>query len=195
MSGERPPSIRATTLADVPLLPAIERSAGEAFRTVPGLAWVADHGLVSLADHADLAAAGLSWVAVDEARVPLGFLVAHRADDELHVHELAVRQDRQRQGIGRRLVETAIAAAQARGLRAVTLTTYREVPWNEPFYRGLGFRTLPPCELDARLAAVLAEETSDGLPAERRCAMRLVVNDCDGAGQSRSRKRSFVART
>lgn len=196
MAGDRWPCIRPTTLADVPRLPAVERSAGEAFRSVPALAWVADHGLVPLAEHASQAVAGLSWVAVDDQDAPLGFLVARLAGDELHLHELAVRHDRQRQGIGRMLVETVIAAARQRGLHGVTLTTFRDLPWNERFYRKLGFRTMAPCALDPRLAAALQAEADGGLPRERRCAMRLVLDDRGGgAGQSRSAKRSLVSRT
>lgn len=72
----------------------------------------------------------------------------------------------------------AIAHARDRSLGEVTLTTFRELVWNERFYRKLGFLTLGEEELGSRLAQILAKEATNGLPAERRCAMRLSL---DGA--------------
>ncbi|ETH87020.1 acetyltransferase, GNAT family [Bordetella pertussis STO1-CHOC-0018] len=75
-------------------------------------------------------------------------------------------------GIGGRLVRAAIDAAAAAGLPAITLTTFRDLPWNQPFYARLGFATLQADGLNVRLQAILAREASLGLPAARRCAMR-----------------------
>ena len=77
------------------------------------------------------------------------------------------------QGIGRRLIDAAIAAARVRGLSAVTLTTFRHVPWNAPYYQRLGFETLAAHQLNQRLAIILKGEVEAGLPGDRRCAMRL----------------------
>ncbi|ETH81148.1 acetyltransferase, GNAT family [Bordetella pertussis STO1-CHOC-0017] len=78
----------------------------------------------------------------------------------------------QGRGIGGRLVRAAIDAAAAAGLPAITLTTFRDLPWNQPFYARLGFATLQADGLNVRLQAILAREASLGLPAARRCAMR-----------------------
>jgi GNAT superfamily N-acetyltransferase len=86
-----------------------------------------------------------------------------------------VHRDHQRQGAGRALLETACAHAREGGLVAVTLTTFRSVAWNELLYARFGFETLQPEELGYRLASVLAEENTRGLPQERRCAMRLML--------------------
>ena len=55
---------------------------------------------------------------------------------------------------------------------AVTLTTFRDVPWNAPFYTRLGFAMLDELTLPAGLAAKREQETRHGLPPETRCAMR-----------------------
>ena len=62
-------------------------------------------------------------------------------------------------------------AATARGLPGVTLTTFRDVPWNEAFYASCGFRTLAADELTPALRDILADEAHAGLPPDRRCAM------------------------
>ncbi len=156
-----------------PFLPAIERSAGALFRTIPGLAWIADDSIAQLQDHLEAIDARASWVAIDESGQPVGFLIADTEGSALHIWEVSVHAEAQGHGIGRRLIEAAVAEASSQRHSAVTLTTFREVPWNEPYYHRLGFVTLGPDEIDDKLAAIFADEVRRGLPAERRCAMRL----------------------
>lgn len=164
--------IRLAEATDAPLLPAVERSAGEAFRAIEDLAWVADGDDLTVERYAALIADGASWVAVDGDGAIIGFLCAEQAQDELHIWELAVMMERQRAGIGRCLLDAALAWARAAGVGAVTLTTFRDIAWNAPFYRRHGFVTLDGAHLSVRLAALLAEEEARGLPAHLRCAMR-----------------------
>jgi hypothetical protein len=69
-------------------------------------------------------------------------------------------------------LEAVIEPARDLGLNALTLTTFRDVPWNAPFYARFGFETLAPGELDPRLEAILRAEIAHGIPGDRRCAMR-----------------------
>ncbi|MFJ0646900.1 GNAT family N-acetyltransferase, partial [Bordetella bronchiseptica] len=164
-------AVRRAQAPDAALLPAIERSAGQRFLDAPGLAWIAADEVMSEQDHRAWIAAGTSWVAECPGAGLAGFLVAERTADALHVWELAVRREMQGRGIGGRLVRAAIDAAAAAGLPAITLTTFRDLPWNQPFYARLGFATLQADGLNVRLQAILAREASLGLPAARRCAM------------------------
>ncbi len=165
-------NVRLATEADAEVLPAVERSAGQLFRRIPGLAWIADDDVKSVEQHRSYARAGMSWVVVNAAERAFGFLAAERIDTYLHIWELAVHQNYQGRGAGRALLEAAFNYAEIHGLSAITHTTYREVAWNEPLYRHMGFKTLLVEDLSARLAAVLAMERENGLPGERRCAMQ-----------------------
>jgi GNAT superfamily N-acetyltransferase len=171
--------IRLANAADAPFLPMVERSAGEAFRAIQGLSSIADAADLSVERYAALIAGGAAWVAVDDAERICGFLCGEVFDDELHIWEMSVHHDLQRAGLGRRLLDGAIAWAEATDLRAVTLTTFRAVSWNEPFYQRNGFRTIAPEDLRARLRETLAREVATGLPRAGRCAMRL---DLRGGG-------------
>jgi ribosomal protein S18 acetylase RimI-like enzyme len=104
-----------------------------------------------------------------------GFLSAIEVDNQLHIQELSVSQHFQGQGIGRKLLLTAIECSRKRELNGLTLTTFRDLRWNEPFYQRLGFETLSHAYPDSRLTAVLSNEVAHGLPAVRRCAMRLTL--------------------
>ncbi len=165
--------IRLAHAADAPFLPAIERSAGEAFRAIDDLAWIADADDLSVDRYAALIAGGAAWVASDAAGDIAGFLCGEVFGDALHIWEMSVRRDGQQAGLGRRLLATATSWAMAARLPALTLTTFREVAWNEPFYRRAGFRTLSDHELTPRLAETLRAEVANGMPGDRRCAMRL----------------------
>ncbi|MCX8999169.1 GNAT family N-acetyltransferase [Rhizobiaceae bacterium BDR2-2] len=147
--------------------------AGQAFLSVPEFEWVAGDDVQSEERHAELIAGGTAWVAVDDRDVPVGFLNAQACPDALHILELSVRADQQGRGFGRRLVAQAIAAARRSGFPAVTLTTFRDVPWSRPFYERMGFRVPDEDETPARLRKILDEEAAHGLRRETRCAMLL----------------------
>jgi len=168
-------NIRPASIKDAEILPEIESSAGQAFRQVPGLAWFADGADLPAEWHRRAIAQGTCWVAVDALDRPIGFLSAEVFSNELHIWELSVLYERQRAGLGRRLVQRSIDHAKSRHLSAITLTTFRDVPWNELFYMRLGFITLPEGETGQRLNHVLQAEIVRGWPSHRRSAMRLHV--------------------
>lgn len=166
--------LRATTLADTAALPAIERSASQRFLQIPELAWIADDQIISVAQHQAFAAAGLSWLAQADEH-PVGFLVAETLDSSLFIAELSLHQEWQGKGIGRRLLDYVAEQARAKGYTSLTLTTFRDVPWNAPLYARLGFELLADETLPAKLRQKKEEEAAHGLAYESRCAMRLML--------------------
>ncbi len=167
-----PIEFRPARLEDAAALPAIEQSAGELFRTDTELGWLADGENLSEARYRAVIADGWSWVATSDSAL-VGFAAATREGDDVHIWELDVARERQREGIGRTLLDRLVMAARDQGLLGVTLTTFRDLAWNAPFYRSRGFALLEPDAQDDRLKALLAIEVVNGLPPERRCAMRL----------------------
>lgn len=165
--------IRPTLTEDIPLLPNIERSAAQAFLSVPSLAWLAASEVLSEAAHRTFIQAQASWVAVDAQERVMGFLCARLEGDALHIHEVSVAQQAQGQGLGRGLIAQAIGAARGMGCAQVTLTTFAQVPWNAPFYQRLGFAVMSQEQLGERLLGVLEGERRHGLVG--RCAMRMIL--------------------
>ena len=162
--------IRPGRPGDLPRLGAIEDSGAETF-TAYGQP-LADGSPPSPPDQwADALAAGLLWVADDAAVGPIGFVAGKVTDDGLYIEEVDVVMERQREGHGRRLMQAAIDGARDRRLAAVTLTTFRSIPWNAPFYASMGFDVLEAPT--PHLAATLAKEAASGF--EDRCAMRLAL--------------------
>lgn len=171
--------IRFMTIQDTLNLPAIEQSAGELFRVIPDLAWIADGENLPPERHQELLAGGACWVAENADGAVVAFLSAELIDEALHIWELSVLRENQNSGIGRALIAAAIGLARDKRLHSVTLSTFRNVPWNEPMYRRLGFETKQRSECNPRLIGILDNEIAAGLPGERRCAMCLHINTTD----------------
>ncbi|MHC8319044.1 GNAT family N-acetyltransferase [Pseudomonas sp. LB3P31] len=166
-----PSIIRLAVPQDAELLPSIEMSAAQSFRSVEGLTWLADSLPMSVELHSQLIAQSTCWVAVDAENQPLGFISAKRHGNDLHINELSVMQSMQGRGLGRKLIEEAKRYARSNALRFVTLTTFKSVPWNAPFYTRLGFQIKHASDLDQRLAAALSDEYKRGFAPASRCAM------------------------
>lgn len=166
-------AVRKARIADTGRLLEIERSAGQAFLTIPNLAWLADDDVLSQSDHRRLIDYGAIWVAVDCHDLPVGFLCGEEKDDDFHIWQLAVRHDLQGRGIGTALIAAAKDWAVTRQMAALSLTTFRDIAWNAPFYAKLGFALLAERDLPDRLRLILLKEAAAGLAVDRRCAMLL----------------------
>jgi GNAT superfamily N-acetyltransferase len=90
---------------------------------------------------------GLIWVAVDNVEELVGFALCSDRGDDLYLEQLSVLPRHGRQGLGTRLVRRCLQEAEARSFKRVSLSTFRKVAWNGPFYRKLGFREVPTWRL------------------------------------------------
>jgi len=79
------------------------------------------------------------WVAREADGRAAAFLVAWHVADELHVLDLATRIDRRRRGMGRALLEGALAYARANRVRQVLLEVRRSNVPAIALYRAVGF--------------------------------------------------------
>ena len=117
---------------------------------------------------------GQPWTAVARASgLPVGFALVTIVDGSAHLHEMDVHPDHARRGLGTALVDAVVEWARGKRFSCATLTTFRHLPWNGPFYRRLGFAELSPAELTPGLARLLEQEVRDGLDGSKRLAMRL----------------------
>lgn len=164
--------LRKATQADAVIFPELEQSAGLSFRTVREIAWLADADNLPVERYRDIIAEGWSWIAESQRAQPVAFVAATLEGEELHLWEFNVHIEYQRRGVGRGLLQRLIAEATAAKIPAMTLTTFRDVPWNAPFYRSMGFELLAPEQLDPRLSGLLGKDAHMGLPQALRCAMR-----------------------
>ena len=155
---------------DVSRLVAIERDAGEMFRTV-GLDAIAD----AEPDDPDTLRAhiedGTAWVA-EYAGDVVGYAVSSVVDGHAHLGQVSVIRGAQRIGVGRLLIERVERWGREQQLGSVTLTTFVDVPWNGPYYARLGYEPIPQHEFSPGLAAIRANEIANGIDLQPRIAMR-----------------------
>ena len=163
-------TIRIASDNDAGLLPEIERSSGEAFRQISDLAWIADDGVTSSQRHLEIIGKGTAWVGLDQTNGVIAFLNAEVHGNALHVWQMSVHSEHQKKGIGRALALAAEQWARASRLTALTLTTFRDVPWNARFYASCGFQIIE-ADLSPMLRDTLKSEGQAGLPMDQRCAM------------------------
>ncbi|MFL5620433.1 MAG: GNAT family N-acetyltransferase [Gemmatimonadaceae bacterium] len=155
---------------DLPLLPAIELAAA---RLLVGHAPSSVLGeTTSQFALRKARRAGRLWVVLaDDEPVGFAHVVVHESR-VAHLEEVDVHPHHGRRGLGRRLVQTVCAWATSHGFDAVTLTTFRDVPWNMPFYARLGFEPVAPDAVSAAMHSVIEDEVRRGLDAARRVVMR-----------------------
>ncbi|MDJ0570450.1 MAG: GNAT family N-acetyltransferase [Pleurocapsa sp. MO_192.B19] len=115
----------------------------------------------------------LVWVAANEQDRLVGFAVVLIIDKSPHLHELSVIPEYSRQGIGTKLVHQITTWAKGANFTRVTLSTFRDIPWNAPFYRKLGFSKIKPSEIKPGLENVRNQEADAGLPIHERILMTL----------------------
>ena len=84
--------------------------------------------------------------AAEEDGVVVGFAHLTFPDGFAHLEQLDVLATHHRRGIGSALVRAAMEEARWTGHDRLSLCTYRDLPWNGPFYARLGFRELERLE-------------------------------------------------
>ena len=114
---------------------------------------------------------GRIWVATDNHDDPVGYLRTGWVDDAPHLEQVTVDPAHGRRGHGRTLMAHAEHWGRTMGAHRMTLTTYRDVPWNGPYYQRLGWKELATDELGPELRAIRAAEAARGLDQWVRTAM------------------------
>jgi GNAT superfamily N-acetyltransferase len=129
------PSIRPVGPDELALLPALEAAADTVFEPL-GIG-----PLPGPATEAEFAAALVVLVAGDP---PVGLCRIDDVGGGAHLEQLSVHPDHAGRGIGRALLRAGCDWAEAHGYDGITLATYRDIPWNGPFYASEGFVECPP---------------------------------------------------
>jgi GNAT superfamily N-acetyltransferase len=107
-------------------------------------------------------------VAVEDGAIA-GFAMFRRVESRAYVEQLDVLPAFAGRGIGATLLDEVAARARAAGLEGLSLSTFREVPWNAPYYRRLGF--VEVAALTPGMAAIREEHLARGLDEDARVFM------------------------
>jgi GNAT superfamily N-acetyltransferase len=165
-------SIEAAAVEHLRAIPAIEQAAASLFSEddlpVELRLLVTEHAALHKAQRA-----GRLWVALSQNRQPVGFALTDIVDGHAHLDEMDVHPEHTRRGLGTKLLQTVIAKAREQNHVALSLVTFRHLPWNAPFYEKFGFTRLAAADLGPEMKSLLAEERAAGLNSDDRIAMRV----------------------
>lgn len=167
--------IRPATREDAAAMAAVEVAAAQRFREI-GMTRIAE------AEPTDTTAVlariddGRAYVAVDPQGTCVGFAFYRLLDAQrLYLEELDVAPSHAGQRIGARLIEQVTARAAQEGITEIVLSTFRDPPWNAPYYGRLGFSIVDDATLDDTLRAIRAHHVALGLDETQRVFMRADV--------------------
>lgn len=147
--------VRTARDGDLAGLPEIERGADGLFRPL-GIVFPPGPTVIEevIGTGADIIVAG---------DPPVGFAAVRDVDGAAHLEQIAVRADLTGRGVGVPLLEAVRTRAAAAGSPGVSLLTFRDVPWNMPWYERHGFAELPEARWGPGLRAHWDAEIGAGL--------------------------------
>ena len=115
----------------------IERSAGARFREI-GMGYIADGDPTPATILEDRAQNHRLIVARDDNGRTAGFLIWSPKDGKAYIEEVAVDPDHAGHKLASKMIDRLCGdVAEQFGL--ISLATFRDVPWNAPYYARLGF--------------------------------------------------------
>jgi predicted N-acetyltransferase YhbS len=117
-----------------------------------------------------LARDGLLAATLDEELA--AFVMFRPLENGLYIEQIDVAPAFEGRRIGATLIDAVAERAARAGLAGLTLSTFRDVPWNAPYYRRLGFVDIPDDVLSAALQAVRREHLARGLDEGARLFMQ-----------------------
>ena len=123
-------AIRQVRHDELALLPALEAAADTLFEPL---------GIGPLPGPSTPEQFGDALVVLVAGEPPVGLCRIDAVDGGAHLEQLSVHPDHARRGLGRALLRAGVEWAASRGYDELTLCTYRDVPWNGPFYASEGF--------------------------------------------------------
>jgi GNAT superfamily N-acetyltransferase len=162
--------IRSARVEELTLLTQIEALAAVRFLNTP-YAFLVEADSLPLDFIQQRFQAGQVWVAVDQQDRVVGYAVTREVDRTLYLQEIDVEPAHGQRGLGSALVHYVRAWAKQSHYDVMSLSTFRDIPWNAPFYSKLGFRILDESELTAGFQQIRRQEDEAGLPISERVIM------------------------
>lgn len=120
-----------------------------------------------------IAAGGLLAALMDGTLA--AFVMFRPLEDSLYIEQIDVAPTFEGRRIGAALIDAVAERAASAGLARLTLSTFRDVPWNAPYYRRLGFVDIADVALSDALLTVRREHEARGLDERARLFMRRPV--------------------
>lgn len=165
----KPYKIERGTRAQSVQLRNVERAAGARFRDI-GMNDIADHDPADASILEERAARGRLYVALAADRTVAGFLIWSPKDGMAYIEEVSVHPVHAGNRLAARMIDRL--AIDVRGqYAALSLATFRDIPWNAPYYAALGFVEFPREQVGPEHEESWKHQAENGLDMPRRLFM------------------------
>lgn len=165
-------TIRTARSEDLQTIQAIERASAQRFLGVmDAIAHDRPSPLELLAARQQPRGLLVAEALAGETSTLAGFVMFRLFEQSLYIEQIDVTPAFERQRIGAALIDAVAHSARDAGLARLTLSTFREIPWNAPYYSRLGFIDIAETDLTPGLAAVRREHLARGLDEAARVFM------------------------
>lgn len=104
----------------------------------------------------------------------IGFAITRPRGKGLYLDQVSVHPEYGKKGIGRALVLRVIEEAEARRLPFVALSTFRDLPWNGPFYASMGFSEISRDKFEPYMHEI-EDAQRNYMDVTKRCFMQRKV--------------------
>ena len=158
--------LRNTRTDEIDAVRALERASAQRFVGLMD-ALAADEPTPAPVLAARIAAGGL--VVAAEGETIVGFVMFRPVEARAYVEQIDVLPAFAGRRIGAALLDAVAVRAKAAGLAGLSLSTFRDVPWNAPYYRRLGF--VEVAVLTPGMLAIREEHLARGLDETARVFM------------------------
>ncbi|MDB5457205.1 MAG: acetyltransferase, family [Caulobacter sp.] len=162
--------LRDAQAGEVDLIRDIERRSAVRFVAI-GMAHLADDQPIAAETLAQRIAAGGLMVAAEADDVPVAFVMFRPADGWAYVEQIDVLPSHAGRRIGAGLLDAVAERARTAARRGLMLSTFKDVAWNAPYYRRIGFVDVADHALSPAQTAIRAEHVARGLDETRRVFM------------------------
>ncbi len=164
-------SISGLAADEIPALIAVDLASGQLFAGAGLLPEDAGNAFVPADVFAAAIPAGHLFAARGPKGNPVGFALTSVREGSLYLDQISVDPAHGRKGLGAALVRRVVKDAGHRKLKTVTLSTFRDVAWNGPFYRSLGFREVARQQMAGWMLEIEGLQAQRGLDVDKRCFM------------------------
>jgi predicted N-acetyltransferase YhbS len=163
-------TFRFARVDEIDVVRAIEYEAAQRFATI-GMTGIADAQPMNADFVRRKIEACEIIVAANDAARSVAFVMFAPLVGRFYIEELDVLTGWAGRRIGAELIGQVEVLARQAGARQLVLSTFRDVPWNAPYYRRLGFSVIANDRLDAKLRAIRDAHVARGLDESKRVFM------------------------
>jgi N-acetylglutamate synthase-like GNAT family acetyltransferase len=103
-----------------------------------------------------------AWGAVDERDHAIAYLLTDLVDGCAHIEQVSVASAHAGRGIGATLIDHLARTTSAQKIPALTLTAFRDVAWNAPYYARLGFEVIEPADQGPEMRDLIEPRRAPG---------------------------------